>query len=518
VAIDVESFLQQYPDEVVGALSGLDRVVYRGTFRSLSYVEGMSKFLSYEGVLLKDFGRFAESCTQRLKQGVGKMAEAAGLEVEYLASAAASKEQRALEIASKGKVQEGLIAVLSCVEPCMTFEVRRNAEAQKLELVKRERKCLFYYFYYRHKQFGLMHVRLQSWLPFDVQICLNGRSYLAEQMNRVGMDFEQRDNCFARIDDIPRAQRMLDALAGKPWVAVLEHLSWKVNRLLKSVLRGQRYYWTTRQAEIATDVMFRDEAALQAVYPALVEYAVHCFSSRDVMRFLGRRTNSRFGGEVVTRVVWDQDGVRIKHSIEENSIKMYDKQGTVLRIETTINNPRRFRVWRAAEGGDQRQRKWLPMRKGVADFWRLVQVALASNGRYLAGLSVVGRTTPSHQVLDAVSERVKKEGQTYRALRPVSADDAALFAAVLQGEHAVDGFRNGDVQKRLFPGSAANPEEHKRRSAYVSRQLRLLRSHGLIHKVSGRRLYRTTPKGYEVMSTALAFRSPHVALLKRNAA
>ena len=190
----------------------------------------------------------------------------------------------------------------------------------------------------------------------------------------------------------------------------------------------------------------------------------------------------------------------------------------MLRIETTINNPRRFRVWRAAEGGDQRQRKWLPMRKGVADFWRLVQVALASNGRYLGGLSVVGRTTPSHQVLDQVSERVKKDGQAYRALRPVSCEDAALFAAVLQGEYAVSGFRNRDVQRRLFPGSAANPEEHKRHSAFVSRPLRLLRSHGLIHKVSGQRLYRTTTKGHEVMGTALAFRSPHVALLKGIAA
>jgi hypothetical protein len=311
---------------------------------------------------------------------------------------------------------------------------------------------------------------------------------------------------------------MLDGLVGKPWVAVLERLSWQVNRWLKSVLRGQRYYWTTRQAEIATDVMFQDEAALNAVYPALVEQAVHCFSSRDGMRFLGRRTNSRFGGEVVTRAVWDRDGVRIKHRIEENSIKMYDKQGIVLRIETTINNPRRFRVWRAAEGGDQRRRKWLPMRKGVADFWRLVPVALGSNGRYLGGLSVVGRATPSHPVLDRVSERVNQEGQAYRALRPVSPGDAALFEAVLQGEHALDGFRNGDVQKRLFSQPAVDAQEQKRRSAYISRQLRLLRSHGLIRKVSGRRLYRTTPKGYEVMSTALAFRSPKVALLQRNAA
>ena len=516
--LDVESFRQQYPDEVMGVLSGLDRVVYRGTFRSISYVEGMGKFLSSTGVLLKNFGDFAESCTRGLKQGVEKVAEAAGLKVEYLASAAASKEERALQMAAEKGAREGLIAVLSCVEPCMSFDIYRNAETHKLELVQRERKCLFYYFYYLHREFGLLHVRLQSWLPFGVQICLNGRSYLAEQMKRAGMGFEQRDNCFVRIEDLERAQRMLDGLAGKPWGAVLERMSWQVNRLWKGVLKGLRYYWSTRQAEIATDVMFRDEAALAAIYPALIQHAVHCFSSRDVMRYLGRRTNRRFSGEVVTRVVWDQDGVRIKHWIEENSIKMYDKQGMVLRIDTTINNPRRFRVWRAAEGGDQRKRKWLPMRKGVADFWRLVQVALASNGRYLRGLSVVGRTTPSHQVLDPVSERVKKDGQGYRALRPVSPEDAALFEAVLRGEHAADGFRNQDVQKRLFSRPTDNPEEQKRRSAYVSRQLRLLRAHGLIAKVSGRRLYRVTPKGHEVMGTALRFRSPQVALLARDAA
>jgi len=219
VSVDVESFLQQYADKVVGVLSGLDRVVYRGAFRAINYGEGMARFLCSQGVLLKNFAAFAESCTQRLKQGVEKMAEAAGLEVEYMASAGASKEKRALEIASGRGLQEGLIAVLSCVEPCLTFDVYRNAETRKLELVKRERKCLFYYFYYRHKEFGLMHVRVQSWLPFGVQICLNGRSFLAEQMKRTGIGFEQRDNCFARIDNLP--------VRSECWMGWLENRGWR---------------------------------------------------------------------------------------------------------------------------------------------------------------------------------------------------------------------------------------------------------------------------------------------------
>src|SRR5262249_36191726 len=99
-----------------------------------------------------------------------------------------------------------------------------------------------------------------------------------------------------------------------------------------------------KDSEYATDVLFHNPESLARIYPALIDHAVAHFHCRDVLRFLGRRINSRFSGEIVSNVKHRVEGVHIKHWVEENSIKMYDKAGSVLRIETTINNPQRFKV------------------------------------------------------------------------------------------------------------------------------------------------------------------------------
>ena len=192
-------------------------------------------------------------------------------------------------IAERDGIEEGLVCVLRCVEPCMSFSNRRDERGQ-FRFVSLERKCLHLYFYYMDREFGLMHVRLATWLPFGIQVCVNGREYLARRMKAAGIGFEQRDNCFVRIDDLPRAQRMTQELENRKWDRVLNMLSRRVNPLPRQ-LKLYGYYWSIRESEYATDVMFKDAAALQRVYPALVDHAIKRFSCRDVLRFLGRRTH-----------------------------------------------------------------------------------------------------------------------------------------------------------------------------------------------------------------------------------
>jgi hypothetical protein len=201
------------------------------------------------------------------------------------------------------------------------------------------------------------------------------------------------------------------------------------------------------------------------------------------------------------------EGIRVKHRVEENSIKMYDKQGSVLRIETTINNPRRFKVHRSGITRGKRVKKWLPMRKGIADIRRRVELSRAANGRYLDALSVVGLETPSYRLLDRVNHVVKKVRRQFRALRPISPDDAGLFQAILHGQHSLQGFRNRDLRQTLGDSDPRN------NSARVSRLLALLRAHKLIYKVFKTNYYRITRKGHQVMATALKFRQPDIALL-----
>lgn len=507
----MESFIQRHQADVIGVLHGFDRMLFRGTLRSVSYGEGLDRFLGAQGVKYRDFGTFAQSLSERIKARAQALAREAGRPWVYLSSSGQSKEDLALEIARRDGITEGLVCVLRCVEPCMSFSIRRNEES-RWRFVNQERKCLHLYFYYLDREFGLMHVRLSTWLPFGIQVCLNGREYLARRMSQAGVGFEQRDNCFTRIDDLPRAQAMMDELLERKWERFLGALARRVNPLPRQLdLHG--YYWSVRESEYATDVMFRDAAALSRVYPALVDHAIKNFSCHHVLRFLGRRTSvRRFAGEASASLLERSEGVRIKHWAEENSIKMYDKQGSVLRVETTINNVRRFKVRRMTEWNGVRRMRWIPMRFGLADLVRRVEVSRAANERYLEALSCVGVPAPAHELLDAVSRRVSKDRRPYRALRPVSEQETAVFEAVMEGQFLLRGFTNRDV-RGLLCVRPPDPVERKRQSGRVTRLLRLLRAHGLIRKVSGTRYYRVTDNGQRIMSASLRLRRADVSRL-----
>ncbi|MBA3257255.1 MAG: hypothetical protein H0T64_11490 [Pyrinomonadaceae bacterium] len=447
----MKRFLERHSGRITGTLSGFDRVLFRGTLRSIAHVSGLEVFLYSQHVLFKDFGAYAERLSQRIIEQAKDTASKLGRPYQYLQSSKLSKEELALELREQQGIKEGLICVFACVEPCQSFDLKKDAASKHLKLLSKERKCLHLYYYYQDREFGLMHVRLQTWLPFTIQVCLNGREWLARKMDRAGITYSKRDNCFTYISDLKQAQQLMDRLTERKWSGFLDALAQKVNPWIhpQTGLDVRSYYWSVRQGEYATDVMFRSAKKLAEIYPLLLRHAMFQFGSEEVMRFLQRRTDKRFSGEVSSDLQRRIEGIRVKHRVEENSIKMYDKQGSVLRIETTINNPRRFRVHRSGTCRGKIVKKWLPMRKGIADIRRRVELSRAANARYLDALSVVGLETPSYRLLDRVNHVVKKVRRQYRALRPISPDDASLFQAILHGEHSLQGFRNRDLRKTL---------------------------------------------------------------------
>jgi hypothetical protein len=507
----MEAFIQRHEGDVLGVLSGFDRLLFKGTLRSLSYAKGVDKFLGAARVQYKDYKSFVMGLTAQIRSRAEEVARETGRPLKNLKSSHDSKEDEALAIAKRDGVKEGLVCVLSCVEPCITFSIRRNGSGG-FGFVSEERRCLFYYFYYLDREFGLMHIRLATWLPFGIQVCLNGREYLARQLTRAGIGFEKRGNCFLRIDDLPAAQRILQGLEVRRWERLLKALAKRVNPLLsrRSGLNLWPYYWSVRESEYATDVMFKDAEALRRLYPALADHAIKYFHSENVLRFLGRRVNTRFEGEVSSSYLRREEGLRVKHWVEENSIKMYDKEGSVLRIETTINNVRRFKVRRMTEWGGDRRMRWIPMRQAVADLDRRVEVSRAANKRYLEALAVVDVPCPAREVLDKVSRPVTKDNRPYRPLRPVSREEAEVFEAVLDGGFLLKGFSNRQLRELLGTATIADDRDRRRESGRTTRLLRLLRAHGLIRKVSGTRYYRVTPHGHLTMTAALKLRNANL--------
>jgi len=510
----MQQFLDRHGDNILGVLTGFDRIVFRGTLRNLSYVQGLGQFLGHHKVSYTDFGKFANDLAGRIRSHARRYAEEWGRPYIHLDSPKISKEESAIAIRNADGIRDGLICVFGCIEPCMSYEFTPRKDRTGPWLRRKKRHCLFVYFYFMDREFGLMYVRLQTWLAMDIQIGVNGREYLARRMDRAGMKYEKRDNCFTRIDDIPRAQKMLDSLIKRKWSRFLNRLAREVNPLIgpSGGLGLKNYYWSFRETETATDVMFRDEESLARIYPSLVRHALEQFSCDDLLRFMARRTNNRSTVEASTDIKRWIEGTRVKHRVDENSLKMYDKQGSVLRVEMTIVNPKRFRVYREVNRKGTPTLQWAPLRKGIMDTARRADIGRAANERYLEALGVVGEPSPTRQLLDPVSRRTKRSGRPYRGLRPIDQEEARLFQAVMQGKFALQGFRNRHIRDILY-GAAPDDEERKRQSARVTRLLALLRSHGLIRKVSHTTYYRVTKRGHHVMSTALRIRNLDVALI-----
>lgn len=515
------TFESVHDSRIEGKLTAFDRLIFKGYLTGLMPRGAFARFLIVQSVLFVAFPAYATQVTAQLKAHAQAVAHQAGRPYEYLqethsAARGNSKEDKARAIAAKDGIKEGLVAVFATLESCMSFGVRGNHETHKKEVVRKGGKCLFFYYYFMDREFGLMHVRLQSWFPFNLQVYVNGRESLCRQLERCGIKFERSDNKILHVDDLKKAQQLADRFAKRKWVRVLNAFARRVNPYLKEVVNAGfgGYYWVVDQCEVATDVMFKDREALEELLPELYEGALVQFSPEDVLRFLGRKPHPALKAEITTDEKRRVEGRRIKHRMGRNSIKMYDHKN-VLRIETTINQPGEFRMPQQQDTAQGSRVKWVPMRKGVANLRRYFQVASESNGRYLDAIGAITSRTPRSQAIKALDELGRPhtvQGRHVPRLQPISPNDSNLFQAVLHGEHMINGFRNRDLVKHLYPKDASSKRERSRRSARVSRHLARLRGHGLIRKVKGTHTYRITSKGVHVMATAVRVRTcdfPH---------
>jgi hypothetical protein len=402
----------------------------------------------------------------------------------------------------------GLIAVLSCVENCRSFELHKNAKAGKLELQSAFRKCLHYYLYIRHPRFGMMHVRIMSWFPMQVQICLNGREWLTRQLDAAGIRYKRCDNAVVWASDFRRAQELLDEQQKTNWSTMLSGLLREYHpglAALQAELQLRDYYWTAEQTEFATDVAFRSAADLKVLYRRLLRHAIENLSSAEVMRFLQQRLTKSgaipggFEGEVVSDLKTRQEGTRVKHRLGLNSLKMYDKFGVVLRIETTIHHAEGLKIFRPKEGHPETW-AWQALRRSVADLHRRCELSRKANEAYLEALAVVDCPETLAMLAASTSQSLARDGRRYRGLNLLSERDGRVLKAINRGEHAIRGLRNRDLREILFGNEATTPAERRRQSGQVTRQLQLLRAHGLLKKVPKSHRYQVTARGRELAS------------------
>ena len=498
--------MELYKDKVLGSISGFDRIRFRGTWRWLANDRGMKVFLQHANILLKDFPQWAQSMTKRIRTSCEERAQILGLEIRYLTSSADNKEKLARQIADDKGIKQGPICLFSVVEPCIAPTVKGDRSLKKLVLRMQHRKCVWLYYYFNDPAFGMGHVRLQSWLPFNVFIWLNGRHWLERQLPAQGIKDAKDGNCFPWIKDIQAAQELMNKQLQTNWSEMLNTLTFQMCPDLQNTLSiPPDYYWSADATEWATDIMFKSRQDLDTIYPSLIYHAMKTSDSAAVMRCFGNRDNRGRGPKEVTSDYRQRyEGVRVKHWKNDNSVKLYNKSGSILRFETTISGTRDFKVLRHPNDDKELPISWQRMRKGVSDLHRRSEISQQCNERYADALSSAQIEQTLKEVLSPACNKIRQRGKRYRGLNPWQKEDYQLLTFLAKGEHAISGFRNKDLRHVLYPRAKhIDKQQQKRYAGRTTRRIKLLRVHGLVRKVAKENRYVLTSKGQQFASALM---------------
>lgn len=505
----MKELVARFGKAVKGVLTGFDRIVFKGTILPLAHEEGAMSFLRWRGVLNRDYKKWMLAQTEALIQAVDRHArEQSGKPIVPLSTWRADKDKLARKRQEQAGIDAGLIGAWSCLEGCWSYRAHYCAEKGFPQLRRYTTQCKHLYLYFDHEDYGWMNVRLQTWFPYHIQIALNGREWLRRRLEARGMEFLRQGNKFLYIDDYSLGQRFLNQQLDRQWPRLLNgFLATAFPTMAVTLGPHLSYYWTLWQSEWATDLILDAPAELTATMGSILRHAWITGNSAGVLRYLGRpltaagKPHVNCNNEVMSRVLDFHDGLRVRHWVDHNSVKVYNEQN-VLRIETTINQPYMFKVWRRAQGQAPKTRKKLrPLRKGVADIPLRAQVSQEVNDRLMDQLSTFNDQTPLIDLLTPYVRSRTQQGRRVRAL-DIGGKDRELLQAISEADFTVSGITNIALRKKLSSTSWGVRRTDKQLSARVSRHLRLLRDHGIIRKLPNRHRYHLTDKGRQ-LTTAL---------------
>jgi hypothetical protein len=490
----MELFTERHAAKISGELSCLDRVVISGTIPGICYAEGMSRYLRIKGIRLFDYTRWAEPLRDQIRQNAQRVAEEAGLSIVPLRSSKISKESLVEEILKKRGAHEGLVCIFSVMELCPTYKPWYDKPSGRTFLKPDTAKCVHYYFYFIDKDLGLGYLRVPSWAPFRLQFYFNGHGALEAALRKRQIEARMLDNAFVDVADWLVAQRLTEQL--KP-----ERLHRRLDRYARQfcppiALFESGYHWSLMQVEYATDIVFRCQQELAPIYEALVRTAVHAVKAEQVAMFLGRKLNGLYcdelGNDFKTRI----RGTRIKHYMGKVAIKMYDKYGLILRIETTANDVSFFKHHRRVEHRNGSwEMKTAALKKSIYSLPALIELMRASNRRYLEFISTLDDPSCALKDVEKIALPVREGDRSLRGFNLFAGEDLDVFQTLVRGEFNISGFKNKHLAQRL-----------QKAGRQVSPLLKRLRAHGLIKKISHCYKYYLTALGRRVAATALRLR------------
>lgn len=488
---------EKYEDEIHGVLQCYDRVVITANLQSLCYAKGMTKYLYTQQIRIFDYTEFAEPLRNLIRENAETIAQENDIEIEFISKKDDfRKEDRVKERIEQRGSQPGLVHIFSAMEQCQAYQPWHDKQTHKTYVKMTSGKCLHYYFYFIDPELGLCYLRVPTWCPFRLQFYFNGHNALAVQLHKENIAFEQMDNAFLSMADFARANELAATMDTEALHHKLDSLAEQYCPAVKQL--GLFYNWSIMQAEYATDIVFKRQSTLKAIYPHLLESLIQVVKPTDIATFLGRKLHGNYQDEMGSRLNQRWLGTRVKHQMGPVSIKMYDKFNIILRIETTVNQVDFFEQYRQVQHRDGTiSTQYAPLKKSIYSLPPLAETLQAVNKRYLKFLSDIETPEVGVDKVQRLTETQHDDkGRRYKGFNLLAEEDSSFFRLLNSGDFVIAGFSNKALRRHM-------PEKN---AGKITRLIRRLRQHGLIKRAGKHYRYYLTDMGRQVTLMALKLR------------
>lgn len=472
-------------DRVTLDLECVDRVYLNGYVKNLQLAGGLITFIREQLNLPIPSPGALPPVSQAFRLAVEQFAAAQGLTIVAFARDEAKDETARAHLA-KFTQPSGVVLIGKAQEKTLGYTARRADRGTKVwfEYRRREVNVTHYYFYILDADFGLFFIKVSTYFPFDVKVCLNGHEWAKQQLRQAGLGFEALSNGFLSCTDPERLQalcRQLDAAKIQAlfdrWV---DQIPWPLTAEQQAA--GYRHQLSIWQMEVSRTQVFADPEQGWALVEALIRDNLDLGRPDRVSLIFARKVTQRTPGEFHTRVLREGVQPNIRIHYKHSALKQYLKDGRALRTEMMFNNTQDFRLARR-----------------LANFSTLFELGCQFNRQLLEQERLSQDCFVPLQELRQLSQStLAEEGQRASALRFGDQRTMALFAALACQAYIPAEIGNRSLRTRVAQLLAVPPDAYT--SAQMSYDLRRLRLKGLLQRVDHTQRYRLTTLGCKVVT------------------
>jgi hypothetical protein len=483
-------------DHVTLDIECIDRIYLNGYIPNLQTSGQLVYFLQHLGFVIPSPSILGD-LTSVYKAAVAAFAAQEGVEVIQF-ERGVRKDAVVAEYRQRQTKGEGVVVIGVAQEKAEAFKASKRTEG-KLVGFDYSRQSVFvnhYYFYLEDEEFGPAFIKVCSYAPYAVKVCLNGHEWVKRQLRKRSIAFEALDNGFLSCADPQALQTICDELGPAQIQAFFEkwqqRLPWRLSEQDRQA--GFAYRLSIWQAEFSRTQVFANSTQGRQWFEAVIRDNLDVGRPDRIQLVFERRVTKATPGLFRTQVVQEGVNPSLHAYYKSTHLKQYFKEQRALRTETTINNPKAFGI-----------------NKDIAHLPRLQQLGRALNRRLLDAQPVSLASVLSTQTLEQlVQPTVTADGQHAPALRLGQPRVMALFHALTSFSHLAHGLTNATLRQQVADLLGLDAAAYT--AAQMSYDLRRLRLKGLIQRVANSYRYQLTTYGRQI---ALLFAKLDARLFRR---